>query len=218
MPFNIARFKAGQHRYFADLGGGSWLTEMGPHIIDLPCWALNLPAPKAVSASGGKYVTKDISTIPDTMQATFEYENMVMTWTNYCGNDHGFSLKEEETEMARRLGASFHGVNGTLTADYAQFRINGTGDRLKDVVLPEKTLPRSPGHDREFLDAIKSRTMCSCDVEYHYPLHVALNLGNLSLKLGRKLVWDAERERVVGDKEANKLIQPHYRSPWLMPA
>ena len=49
LPFNWARFKNGQHRYFAEIVG-SWLREMGPHILDLPVWALDMKAPKSASA------------------------------------------------------------------------------------------------------------------------------------------------------------------------
>jgi hypothetical protein len=84
--------------------------------------------------------------------------------------------------------------------------------------MPDRTLPRSPGHDREFLDCIKSRELPSCDIEKHYPLSVTLNLGNIALKVGRKIRWDAAAEQIVGDAEANSLVQPNYRSPWSLPA
>jgi len=84
--------------------------------------------------------------------------------------------------------------------------------------LPERSLPRSPGHDREFLDCIRSRELPSCDLEKHYPLSVALNLGDIALKVGRKIHWDAKAERIVGDKEADSLVTPDYRRPWSLPA
>jgi len=215
VPFNIARFKDGQHRYFADYVG-SWLNEMGPHIVDLPVWALELGSPEAVSAVGGKFATDDISEIPDTMEVVYEYPGLMMTWSNMCANSHGLTF-QRNPGIQRRLGVSFHGVNGTLTADYDRYELIGEGDRLNGVQLPERSLPRSAGHEREFLDCIKSRELPSCDVEKHYPLHVALNLGNIAMKVGRKLRWDAKTEQVVGDKEANAMLEPRYRSPWSLP-
>ena len=40
------------------------------------------------------------------------------------------------------------------------------------------------------------------------------HLANISLKIGRKLVWDAAREEIVGDKEANQMLERPYRAPW----
>jgi hypothetical protein len=42
-------------------------------------------------------------------------------------------------------------------------------------------------------------------------------LGMLSLKLGRSLAWDGERETVSGDDEANRLLTRPYRGAWQYP-
>ncbi|HUG91634.1 MAG TPA: hypothetical protein VML55_12410 [Planctomycetaceae bacterium] len=42
-------------------------------------------------------------------------------------------------------------------------------------------------------------------------------LANLSMSLGLTLQWDAEKERVVGDEEANRLLRRPYREPWVHP-
>ena len=39
----------------------------------------------------------------------------------------------------------------------------------------------------------------------------------LSLKLGRSVRWDGEKEVIVGDAEANKLLRRDYRAPWKYP-
>ncbi|HOJ33982.1 MAG TPA: Gfo/Idh/MocA family oxidoreductase [Candidatus Hydrogenedentes bacterium] len=215
LPFNWARFKNGQHRYFAEIVG-SWLSEMGPHILDLPVWALDMKAPKSASAVGGKFVINDMSTIPDTLEAVFEYDGFIMTWSNMCGNSHGLAVNRGKG-ITRRLSIGFHGVNGTLLADYDWHEIISEGDRLAQIPDVPKTLPRSEGHGREFLDCVKSRQRCSCDVEYHYNVHLPINLGGLSYKLGRKIYWDDAACEVIGDKEANEMLQPHYRRPWTLP-
>ncbi|MFA6241744.1 MAG: Gfo/Idh/MocA family oxidoreductase [Candidatus Hydrogenedentales bacterium] len=217
-PFNEARFKAGQHRYFADLDG-SWLHEMGPHIIDLPVWALELGQPLSASAVGGKFVTKDISTIPDTLEAVFEYPGMIMTWSNSCGNSFGQAFqKPGKNNLTRRLGIIFQGTKATLCADYDEYWIVPEGDRLDGVQIPAPDVGKIPEHPREFLEAIRSRTLPSCDVEKHLPLAIALNLGNLSYKIGRKVHWDAQTGQIANDPEANALVTPEYRKPWVLPA
>jgi hypothetical protein len=42
----------------------------------------------------------------------------------------------------------------------------------------------------------------------------ALHLANISLRLGRRIVWDAEKEEIVGDAEAAPMLARPYRKPW----
>ncbi|MBI4557959.1 MAG: Gfo/Idh/MocA family oxidoreductase [Candidatus Hydrogenedentes bacterium] len=215
VPFNIARFQGGQHRYFADLVG-SWLHEMGPHIMDLPFWALRLAPPLSATAAGGKFATQDISTIPDTLDVLYEFPDFIMTWSNMCANSHGLAF-HREPGITRRLGISFHGINGSVLADYGNYQVVPEGDRIQGDSQSPGWMSKTRAHDREFLDCVKTRELPSCDVEHHYPLSVALNLGNIAYKVGRKVRWDAEKECIIGDHEANELVTPNYRKPWVLP-
>jgi hypothetical protein len=42
-------------------------------------------------------------------------------------------------------------------------------------------------------------------------------LGMLSLKIGRSVEWDGQKERILGDPDANKLLRREYRKPWVYP-
>jgi hypothetical protein len=42
-------------------------------------------------------------------------------------------------------------------------------------------------------------------------------LAMLSLKLGRSIAWDGEKQVIVGDDAANRLLRREYRSPWAYP-
>jgi predicted dehydrogenase len=222
LPYNKSLFDEGHHRYFAETIG-SWLHEMGPHIVDLAFMAMKPGVPLSASAAGGKYVMQDISTIPDTMDVLYEFPDHVMTWSNTCCNAYGGGYSAapfqdpEAHGFERRLGVTFQGDKGTLLANYDKFRLVSEKDRMENPTLPEPTLPRSPGHEREFLDSVKSRQLPSCDVENHYPLAVTLNLGNIAYKVGRKVRWDAKKEEIIGDAEANALAHPEYRAPWTLP-
>jgi predicted dehydrogenase len=214
VPFNIGRFRDGMHRYFKDYVD-SWLHELGPHIVDLPFWALELGHPTAVSASGGRFATTSIADVPDTMDVVWEYPTMTVTWTMLQQSTYHFGVGEPGA--GRKLGIVFHGKEATLVANYGICDvIDKTGKRLEDQTYPVAA-PPSPGHEREFLDSIKSRQECSCSFAAHLPMHVALNLAHLSLHLGRKLHWDADKWEVIGDKEATRMLTPQYRAPWKLP-
>jgi hypothetical protein len=69
-------------------------------------------------------------------------------------------------------------------------------------------------HMRNFLDCVKSRETPRSDLASAHRVATALHLANLSLRLDRPLVWDAQKEEIVGDAEANGWLERPYRAPW----
>jgi predicted dehydrogenase len=196
---------------------GGWLPGMAPHIIDLPVWALELDYPTNTSCSGGRFVIDDDGDAPDVQEVLWQYPDMTMTWMGSLANSYGFDLHGEPVPR-RRLGIYFHGVNGTMYCDYGMYKIVPEGDRMKDAQAPEQSIPPSPGHEREWLDSIKSRQQPSCSVFYHTKIDVPLVLANLSLKLGRSIQFDPKTQKIVGDDAAAQAAVPEYRKPWKFPA
>ena len=132
-------------------------------------------------------------------------------------NSYCFDL-QGDPQPRTRLGAYFHGVNGTLYADYlGAFKLVPEGEALKDKPAPPKSIPPSPGHEREWLDGIKSRQQPSCSVFHHVKVDVPIVLSLLSLKLSRSIRFDPQTESIVGDAEAARLALPEYRPPWKLP-
>jgi len=201
---------------FMDYSGG-YTPGMAPHIIDLPYWALELGFPLVTSAAGGRYVVRDCGDAYDTQDVLWQFPNMTMTWMLHLCNSYGYDLQGPDNAIRRRLGVYFQGVNGTLFADYSTHKIVPEGNRLKDLQPPEKSIPPSPGHEREWLDCIRSRQQPSCNVSYHYKLDAAIGLANIAYKLGRSVRFDPATEKIVGDAEAARLARPVYRDPWKFP-
>ena len=188
---------------------------MAPHIIDLPVWALDLGVPTVTSCSGGRYTIDDDGDVPDVQEVLWQYPGVTMTWTMSMVNSFGFDFGRGTP--ARRLGIYFHALNGTLYADYGKHEVVPEGSMLADAAAPPESIPPSPGHEREWLDSIKSREEPSCGVNYHYKVDLPLTLANLSYKLGRSVRFDPKTEKIVGDAEAAKLARPTYREPWKFP-
>jgi predicted dehydrogenase len=199
---------------FLEFSGG-WTPGMAPHIVDLPVWALDLGYPTLTCCTGGRFAIHDAGDAPDTQEATWQYPGFTLTWMMSMVNSFGFDFGRGT--RARRLGIYFHGVNGTLFSDYGKHEVVPEGDLLKDTTPPEQTLARSPGHEREWLDCIRSRTAPSCNPEYHCRVDVPIALANLALKLGRAIRFDPERAAIIDDAEARRLSKPEYRSPWKFP-
>ena len=215
-PYNrILAASSYNHCSFMDYSGG-WLPGMAPHIIDLPIWALELGYPTNISCAGGRFVIDDDGDAPDVQEILWQYPEMTMTWMGELANSYGFDLHGDPVPR-RRLGIYFHGVNGTMYCDYGMFKIVPEGDRMDGKEPPEKSIPPSPGHEREWLDSIKSRQQPSCSVFYHTKIDVPLVLANLSLELGRSIRFDPATKKIVGDDEAARMAVPEYRDPWEFP-
>ena len=91
------------------------------------------------------------------------------------------------------------------------------GDFMKDTQPPPPSIAPSPGHEREWLNCLRTREQPSCCVDYHYRIDLALNLANLSMRLGRDIHWDPATNKIVNDLEATRLALPEYRGPWQFP-
>jgi predicted dehydrogenase len=196
---------------------GGWTPGNGPHMIDLPMSALNLGFPLMTSASGGRFVVQDDGDAYDHHEVLWQFPKLTFTWMMSLTNSYGFDLHGAPKPQTR-LGAYFHGVNGTLYSDYlGNFKVVPEGDALKDKLPPPKSIPPSPGQEREWLDCIKSRRQPSCSVFHHVHIDVAIALSVLSLKLGRSVRFDPVAENIVGDTEAAKMAVPEYRAPWKFP-
>ena len=69
-------------------------------------------------------------------------------------------------------------------------------------------------HARNFLDCITSRKTPVSDLASSHGVSTTCHLANLSLRTGRKLRWDAQREEILDDPAASALLQRPYRTPW----
>jgi hypothetical protein len=81
----------------------------------------------------------------------------------------------------------------------------------------EIKLGRSPGHQRNFIDCVKSRELPVAHAEAGHRTASVCHLNNLAMRLGRSLRWDPAKEQFIDDPEANSLITPKMRSPWTLP-
>ena len=189
---------------------GGWTPGMAPHIIDLPIWALDLGYPTITFSSGGRYTIRDAGDAPDTQEVVWQYPGFTMTWSMSLVNSFAFDFGRGEP--ARRIGMYFHGVNGTMYANYEMYKVVPEGDRMNGLKPPVVSISPSPGHEREWLDSIKTRKPPSCCPDYHCKVDVPLVLANLSLKLGRAIHFDPLAEKIVGDEEAARLSRPEYRA------
>ncbi len=91
------------------------------------------------------------------------------------------------------------------------------GSRKEMEATVPKSIPRVENEDAEWLSAIKNNGIALSNFDYAGPFTEVVLLGNLAVRLGKKLQWDSKNLKVVGVPEADALIRGQYRSGWELP-
>ena len=212
-------------RLFNEYGNGI-VGDMCIHMLDMVRWVMDLGWPKRVSSSGGIFVDKEsTANVPDTQTAVFEYDDLNIVWNHRTWG----SPPDPKYPWAGIL----YGDKGTLKLSVQSYDfIPKQGEPVhQDVIADgysdehEKTEPRFERHaaaanraqQRDFLAAIESRGKPVADIEEGYISSASCFLANIAMDLGRTLTWDAQKQQVVGDEEANRRLRRPYRAPWVHP-
>ena len=197
----------GSYRHFWDYSGGSFI-DFWCHITDVAFWAMDFKAAKSISAVGGRFFLTDQTETPDTMEAVLEFPGVLYLFSFRPTPLPGF-------EHMGHIGCVFEGSEASLVTNYEKHEVWSRGKRIDDFPRPEPSIPNSPGHLREFVDAVKSRNIeTTCNVRYGHHLNKYGLLANIAYRTGHRLTWDDGRERVVGDNQANEFLNREYRRPW----
>jgi predicted dehydrogenase len=169
---------------------------------------------------GGRYQFKDDWQTPDTQIVTMDYPGRVsLMWENRSSNGR-------KIEGADR-GVIFYGENGSVDTDGEDYTIYDLSGKLvkqvksatqQDAVQGRNTASPSLGmdslHVANFLDAIRNNRRPNCDVELGYRSVVAMQLGNVSWRVGRDLHLDPKNGHILNDPEAQKLWSRTYEPGW----
>jgi predicted dehydrogenase len=214
-------------RAFKEYGNGT-IGDMGVHMFDMVRWFMDLRWPRRISSFGGLRVLKGgKSNIEDTQTAMFEFDNVDVVWQH---RRFGPSV-----DPAYPWGATLYGEQGTLKAGVMGYDFipaaRGAQPVHKDVTyeleqypvdkieprLEKHVAPAIRGHMKNLLDNMATRGRPVSDIEEGYISSSCCILANLSMQLGRTITWDAEKEMIKGDEEANRLLHRPYRKPYIHP-
>jgi predicted dehydrogenase len=218
-PFNRNRFHF-NFRWYYDYSGGL-MTDWGAHMIDIANWGMGVKAPSAAVSVGGKFgFPDDAEETPDTQQALWELDGFSMVWEHATAIGQG--------PYARDHGVAFHGNNGVLVVDRGGWEVfpETVTERGKPKAYRAAGVPRrgSGGRDyhlahvQNFLDCMDSRQAPRSDVEIGHNSMIACHLANIAFRLKRRVNWDPDGERVIGDPEAEAMVMASYREPWSLAA
>lgn len=217
-------------RWFWDYSGGQ-MTNLGAHEIDVIHWAMKTGAPQAVASAGGRFALTDNGETPDTQDALFEYPGFTALWSH----------REASRGRGQGEGLEFFGTKGSMTLSRSGFQVFPDPKIPPQNQIPEfqghpaggpQRVPAAQmmpwcdqvkrsayndllrSHARNFIDCVKSRQQPVTSLEDEHQVATACHLANISLRLGRKVHWNAEQEEIVGDAEASAMLERPYRKPW----
>lgn len=191
------------YRYFLDYSGGVY-ADFWCHIADIVFWSLQPKGLKKITARGE--APEGIADAPKWIEVDFEFEDLNLFWTTDPPDVPGAA--------GRGIGAFFEGEKGTLICDYETREITINDQRMTDLPDLGSTLPRSPGHQQNFIDGLKSRNQPESNLTYVRKMTIPMHLGLISWRLNRTLFWDEQLEKCTGDDEANQLLSRKPRDKW----
>ncbi len=199
---------------------GAWQVDWGVHHYDIVHMCLGVTAPSTATASGGMLCFENSNTEwPDTFSGICEYgpgpvakQGFLLQYTfrGGCRREH------------RSHGKLFCGTEASLLMDRSGFTVTPEiGKPGKEEVVGRNVFTGDSAHvdsiaahAQVFLDAIRNDRPSPADIEHG---HFATNPGhlmNIAWKVGRKIRWDGDTERVLDDPEADALVTRPYRAPW----
>lgn len=216
-------------RGFWDFGTGA-IGDMGIHNLDTAFWGLELTAPVEVKVKDCSPVLmsdamKETAPLWSIIELKFAARNgkppLAMTWYD-GGKLPPMELFQGEPIVSKDGGSLVIGSKGTLFT-----RTWHGGESAEDmfVLLPKKqfmeyvppapTLPRTRSHHQEWVDACRGKGKTQSPFGYAAVLTETLLLGNVALRTGKTIPWDAAKMRAVGCREADPFLHPKFRRGWL---
>jgi len=187
-------------RWIFDYSGGM-LTDWGAHLLDGAQWGNDTEHTGPVEVEGQGIFCK--GGLYDTAR---EY-HLQYTYAD------GVKLFVDSGEPSLR----FEGSEGWVGNRGWRGKLEASRPAILDSVIgPEEihlyTCPQ--GEHRNFLDCVKSRQACYFPPEIGQRCFTIAHIGNIAMRLGRKLRWNPQEECFVSDDEANRMLARAARSPW----
>ncbi len=205
VPYNSERCHF-NFRWFLEFGGGQ-IRDRGAHVMSVALWLMGADTqPLHSIVATGTTPSEGLWDCPVEMDATFEFKDP--DWTMHW-------RQPGEPQMGAGFGAVYEGEKGRLVVTGGDGGC-GTEEKAMNYEPPSDGYHpyKSPGHEQDWVDCIRTRSDPIMSIDAGYSVANLCILGNISFILGRKLYWDAEKEDVIGDPEASRMLARPNRAPW----
>jgi predicted dehydrogenase len=200
-------------RFWYEYSGGT-MTDWGAHHNDIAYWAIGVVAPRDVESRVlAKPIPGGYTTISE-YEVRYTYADGTRLNIFTTKDDDIFGKKLNPT--GQRNGIRFVGTAGWIWVDRTKIEASDPGLLKTPLPADAVRLYASDNHMENFFDCVRTRRAPICDVETGHRSATMCHLGAISLRTGRKLTWDAEREQFIGENrdEANAYLQREMRRPY----
>jgi predicted dehydrogenase len=193
-------------RWILEYSGGQ-LTDWAGHHIDIANWGAGLEHTGPVEIVGeGVYPREGIYNVPVEYDFNCKYANGIeMRVCNECRLEKG-------------SGTTWYGDKGWIHVNRGETLYASDPKILEEVIGENEIhLIKSENHWQNFVDCVRSgeKTIAPIEVAYR-AISVAL-LGEIAMQTGQKIQWDPEKEEIIGNPMAARLLDRPYRAPWQLP-
>jgi len=193
-------------RWILDYSGGQ-MTDWAGHHIDIANWGTGLEHTGPVEISGkGVYPAEGLYNAP------VEYDLM-------CKYESGIEMRvANASRLPHKMGTTWYGDLGWVHVDRGNILTASDPKILKEVIGEnEIQLYKSDNHYQNFIDCIRSGKQAIAPIEVAYrAISVAL-LGEIAMTTGQTIKWDPEKEVIIDNPRASRLLSRPYRQPWTLP-
>ncbi len=219
--FTKNRFHYKWH-WFWDTGNGDFGNQ-GIHEVDIARWGLGVTLPTKVSAIGGHFMFDDDQETPNTMVASYEFneggkKKMLVFEVRHWMTNHEAGIGEGKKPGGggNTVGNLFYGSKGYMAIDgYATYKTF-----LGKDAQPGPAKSAGGSNWVNFIEALRTRKQSDLNAEIAEGAAscTLMHLANISYRVGRTLELDHTTGMVKNDPEANKMFTRNYRAPFVVPA
>jgi predicted dehydrogenase len=202
-----------------DFCGGE-ICGWGSHDLDQVQWALGMDesGPTEVWVEGQPY--KPWVADENSKYGRFFGAKETIIHMMYPGGIH-VELSEDAEPTG---GALFIGVKGQIRIDRGRFEVSDPAWKTLPLESMPVQLYTARNHYRNFVDCIKERKKCVCDVETGHRSATVCHLGNIARwvsqqtqTVGTRLIWDPIKEQFKGNALANSMLDRPRRKGYELP-
>jgi predicted dehydrogenase len=210
--FNASRFHF-NFRWFWDYAGGL-MTDWGVHLLDYGLLGMKAKEPKTIAALGGKFAYPDLyEETPDTLTTLYEFDGFNMVWDHAMGIDNG--------SYERDHGIAYIGNNATLVLSRGGWEVIEERQSKNKVARPfaKSSDNGLDNHWVNFIGAVRSRRMqdLRCSIEDATHVATVAQMGNISLRSGQRLAWDAGAGKFTDEKINAGYLMKEYHNGYQLP-
>jgi len=173
----------------------------GIHHVDIAQWGNGTDLTGPIEVEGtGVFPEDGFCDCATNWRVELRYANgVVLDYTDEGQNPHGITFEGSEGWVYVRRGFIDAHPKALLRTTFGPDAIR---------------LYASRNHIGNFLECIKTRAQTACPIDSAVRSDMICHLSDIAMRLGRKLRWDPDRERFIGDAEADRMLTRAMRPPW----